>query len=210
MRGDRAVGWRDLLFPRDRTFGHLLAEQATQARRGADLLRRYEQARDPATAGEMTTLEAEGDALRRRLVDALQETFVTPMDREDLFALSRLLDDILDTALDALLNMAVFEVGESAHLREMTTAIAEAAAALQRAVSGLAADGREAGDAARRAKRLENEVGNLYRYGLQHALTHLPGSEGLLAREVFASLREVGAAVGRAADLIGDILVKGT
>jgi predicted phosphate transport protein (TIGR00153 family) len=204
------MGWRELLFPRDRTFGRLLGEQATQARRGADLLRRYEETRDSAAAGEMTTLEAEGDALRRRLVDALQETFVTPMDREDLFALSRLLDDILDTALDALLNMAVFDVRDSAHLREMTAAIAEAAAALERAVTGLAADGPGTADAARRAKRLENEVGNLYRYGLQHALSRLPSPDALLAREVFASLREVGAAIGHAADLIGDILVKGT
>ncbi len=204
------MAWRDLLFPRDRTFGRLLAEQATQARRGADLLRRYEEQREPAVAGEMTTLEAEGDALRRRLVDELHNTFVTPMDREDLFALSRLLDDILDAALEALLGIAVFEVRESAHLHEMTKAVAEAAAALERAVAGIAGDGPETAEAARRAKRLENEVSNLYRYGLQHAFSHLPGSDGLLAREVFASLRAVGAAIGRAADLIGDILVKGT
>jgi uncharacterized protein Yka (UPF0111/DUF47 family) len=203
------VGWRDLLFPRDRTFGRLLADQAAQARRGADLLRRYAETREASAPGEMTTLEAEGDALRRRLVDALQETFVTPMDREDLFALSRLLDDILDAALEAMLTMAVLEVPSSAHLGEMTKAIAEAAAALERAVSGMGRLGPETVEAARRAKRLENEAGNLYRYGLQHAFSHLPGPEGLRAREVFASLREVGAAVGRAADLIGDILVKG-
>jgi uncharacterized protein Yka (UPF0111/DUF47 family) len=202
------VRWRDVFIPGDRTFGRLLAEQADVARRGVQLLQRFLDTRDGGLAAEMTGLEAEGDAARRRLAEALRATYATPFDREDLYELSRLIDDVLDAAQEALLTLAVFEVERRAHLAEMTAAAAEGAAALAQAVGSLTADPAATAAALRRVKQRENDVTNLCRYGLQLAYSVLPPDEALRVREGFGGLRAVGRALARAADRIGDILVK--
>lgn len=200
--------WRELFQPRDRKFQPLLARQAQVAMRGLQLLVRYAESRDDSLPNEMAALEAEGDAVRRRLVEALRQTYITPIDREDLYELSRALDDILDASEDALLEMVLFEPSSSAHALEMARSLVEAMGAIERALSRFADDPQGAADAARRAKQLENSVANLYRYGLYHAFEKAAVPDALKLREIYASLRDLADRIARAADLITDIAVK--
>ena len=48
------------------------------------------------TVRKIKDFEHEGDTLSHELVDMLNRTFITPIDREDIFALTNTLDDILD------------------------------------------------------------------------------------------------------------------
>lgn len=201
-------GWRDLIFPRDETFSPLLREQAQVAASGLKLLAKYAETRDDAIPNRMAAVEAEGDAVRRRLVEALRMTYSTPFDREDLFALSRALDDILDVAEDALLEMALFETGRNAHADEMIRSLLEAMDSLQDAVARLPGEPAAATRSSRKAKQLENAVANLYRYGLYHVFETAQPPDAFKLREVYASLRDVAARVARAADIVGDIVVK--
>jgi predicted phosphate transport protein (TIGR00153 family) len=203
-------GWRDLIFPRDETFAPLLREQSRVAARGLKLLARYAETRDDAIPNEMAAVEAEGDAVRRRLVEALRATYATPLDREDLSALSRALDDILDAAEDALLEMALFETAPNAHADEMIRSLVEAMEMVEDAVARLPGEPAAAARSGRKAKQLENHAANLYRYGLYHVFETASPPEAFKLREVYGSLREVAARVARAADVIGDILVKET
>ena len=54
--------------------------------------------------------ETEADDLRVRLIEELDKTFVTPIDREDIFDLSRAIDDVMDYANSTVLEMEAFEV----------------------------------------------------------------------------------------------------
>src|SRR6202008_239735 len=47
-------------------------------------------------AGEILDLEHEGDRITHDIIDRLNHTFVTPIDREDILALASALDDIVD------------------------------------------------------------------------------------------------------------------
>jgi hypothetical protein len=51
---------------------------------------------DEETVKTIKNLEHEGDTLTHEIVDMLNRTFITPIDREDIFALANTLDDILD------------------------------------------------------------------------------------------------------------------
>ena len=55
--------------------------------------------------------EKKGDELLARLVSELNATFVTPMDREDIYALGNLLDDILDFAEGTADRVMLFKIG---------------------------------------------------------------------------------------------------
>ena len=51
---------------------------------------------DEASARKIHDLEHEGDTLMHEITDMLNRTFITPIDREDIYALANQLDDVLD------------------------------------------------------------------------------------------------------------------
>ncbi|HUA04066.1 MAG TPA: DUF47 family protein [Solirubrobacteraceae bacterium] len=88
----------DLFAPRDRAYFELFEEAGHNATRAADLLERmlvnFPDTRD--LAGEILECEHEGDRITHDIIDRLNHTFVTPIDREDILALASALDDIVD------------------------------------------------------------------------------------------------------------------
>jgi predicted phosphate transport protein (TIGR00153 family) len=86
------------LIPRDEAFFAMLDASAKNALLAARQLRNlFEDFRDaPARVKEIRELEHEGDKITHKLLDKLDRTFIVPIDREDLYALSRGLDDVVD------------------------------------------------------------------------------------------------------------------
>jgi uncharacterized protein len=84
--------------PKDREFFDLFEEAATNAVRGADLLdqllRSYPERAE--LARDILVCEQEGDRITHDLIQRLNQTFVTPIDREDILRLASALDDIID------------------------------------------------------------------------------------------------------------------
>jgi uncharacterized protein len=88
----------DLFAPRDRAYFELFEEAGRNAVHAADLLERllvnFPDSRE--LAGEILECEHEGDRITHEIIDRLNHTFVTPIDREDILALASALDDIVD------------------------------------------------------------------------------------------------------------------
>ena len=64
-------------------------------------------------AKEIYEVEQEGDILTHEIMKKLNKTFVTPIDREDLYALASRLDDILDLIWGAVDRLVVFKITEA-------------------------------------------------------------------------------------------------
>jgi predicted phosphate transport protein (TIGR00153 family) len=88
------------IFSRKKTdrFTELLLKQAEYSFEGMQLLLQYVKNPDDALARQVSEMEGQADEVRRILIDELNRTFVTPIDREDIFALSGSVDDVLDYA----------------------------------------------------------------------------------------------------------------
>jgi uncharacterized protein Yka (UPF0111/DUF47 family) len=88
----------DLFAPRDRAYFELFEEAGQNVMLAADLLDRllvnFPDSRE--LAGEIRDCEHEGDRITHEIIDRLNHTFVTPIDREDILALTSGLDDIVD------------------------------------------------------------------------------------------------------------------
>jgi len=84
--------------PRDREFFDLFEEAGANILRAADLLdrmlRNYPDTKE--LAREILLCEQEGDRITHDIVNRLNQTFVTPIDREDILELASALDDIVD------------------------------------------------------------------------------------------------------------------
>jgi hypothetical protein len=85
--------------PRDREFFDLFEEAGGNIVRAADLLDRMLRAfpdRGDDLARDILICEQDGDRITHDIIRRLNETFVTPIDREDIYALASSLDDVVD------------------------------------------------------------------------------------------------------------------
>jgi uncharacterized protein len=87
-----------IFLPKDREFFDLFEEAGGNILRAAELLeqmlRAYPENRE--LAREILICEQHGDRITHDIVQRLNNTFVTPIDREDILALASALDDIVD------------------------------------------------------------------------------------------------------------------
>jgi predicted phosphate transport protein (TIGR00153 family) len=94
------VGMRlsSIVAPREREFFDLFEEAAGNIERAAGLLEQMlrEYPDESGLAREILICEQEGDRITHDIIQRLNQTFVTPIDREDIFALASGLDDIVD------------------------------------------------------------------------------------------------------------------
>ena len=87
-----------VFMPKDREFFDLFEEAASNCVRCADLLdqmlRNYPEQKD--LARDILICEQDGDRITHDIINRLNSTFVTPIDREDIIQLASALDDIVD------------------------------------------------------------------------------------------------------------------
>jgi predicted phosphate transport protein (TIGR00153 family) len=90
------------LIPREERFYNDFQALADELKRGARLLEEMLAPDHPKwdTADEIKEVEHKCDFLTHEIIQRLNRTFVTPLDREDIHALARSLDDVMD-AIDA-------------------------------------------------------------------------------------------------------------
>lgn len=158
--------------------------------------------------------EEEADEVRRILISELNRTFVTPMDREDIFALSRAIDDILDYAWSTVQEMELLHVRPTPYLHRMVSLLGEAAHEVHMAMLRIKDHPQVATEHAQRAKALENRVEHVYREALADLFDGPAGPKRVIwilkMREVYRHLSNAADRGDTAANIIYDIVVKMT
>jgi predicted phosphate transport protein (TIGR00153 family) len=150
---------------RQSIFIKLIHDQAALTLEGMEALKAY-MAEDTSAAGRLTSIEKEADEARRILICELNKTFITPFDREDIFSLSRTIDDVLDYAYSTVTEMEVLKVRPTAFMLRIASILRDAAYELLMAVDRLEQHPEVANEHAQRAKTLENRVEDVYREAL--------------------------------------------
>ena len=149
--------------PRQDKFLRLLIDHAAKTLEGLENLEEFLKSPNDDQAQKIRLLEKEADELRRILIDELNRTFVTPMDREDIFALSRAIDDVMDYAYTTVEEMVILSVTPNTFLRRIVSLLREASYEIHLAMLRLKDHPNVANDHAIRAKALENRVEHIYR-----------------------------------------------
>jgi hypothetical protein len=100
------------LLPRDRTFFDLFIEAGQNSVHAATLLDRMMR-KWPEEAGisrEILKAEQEGDRITHDIIKRLNTTFVTPIDREDIYGLATQMDDIVDFTEEAADFLGLYKI----------------------------------------------------------------------------------------------------
>jgi len=210
-----ALQRRMSLFRPERNGERFTAMLTSQARKAVEAIGLLEQALDdpgPATLARLKEAAGRSLEVRRVLIDELHKTFITPLDREDIFSLSRCYHDIVNYAVTTLEEMALFGVAADPHIRRMIALMRDQAQELALAIERLASNPRVAGDHANAVQEKEREVERVYRAAVKALFAGasdpaaLPGV--LYRREVYRHMSNMSDRALDAANLFGIVVMK--
>lgn len=154
------------LKPRQNTFYDMFAVSGANLVVGARLLKELlgaEHRERKEIAERMRAAEHAGDEATHMIMRQLNETFVTPFDREDIYRLASSLDDVMD-AMEAAVDLVVlYQIGElPAEIADQVDVIERAAELTAEAMTRL----RSVHDLSEfwiELNRLENQADQIYR-----------------------------------------------
>jgi len=204
---------KDLFKKQPNKFLSLLVRQTEMTIQALDLLKLYFKNRNRDMAKQIAATEKEADEVRRILIEELMRTFITPFDREDIFALSREIDDIVDYVNTTVEEMEILDVRPNSYMLRMASLLHDAAVEINLSVLRLQDNHLTvASDHAQRAKSLENRVETVYREAIADLfakakdLKHVV--EMMKIRELDRHLSNAADRGDGAANVISDVIMK--
>lgn len=193
-------------------FISMLVGQAAKTAEGIRYLDSVIEHVDDETIEMLRAIAGESGELRRILIDELHRTFITPLDREDIFSLSHCYDDMVNYALTTMEEMHILGVDADEHIRRMVALVCEEAQELELAVQRLANNPRVAGDHARDVHERELAVERVYRNAIKQLFaraTDVPGLPALFyRREVYRHISNMSDRADSASNVFGMVVMK--
>lgn len=164
---------------------------------------------DAGAAHRLRTCEHRADDQKGKLREALTEAFTTPMDPEDIFELSRAIDDVLNGAKNTVREMEVMGTAPDPPTAEMARELAAGTRDLAAAFTSLDSEGRAAAtQAADRAVKAERNVEHSYRRAMS-ALIEVDDFRELAARrELYRRLARISDDLARAGERVWYSMLK--
>ena len=100
--------------PKEDEFFKLFLDSSIVLRQGAyvlkDVMDNYTQLEEKMQ--HISRLEHEADDINDAIIDKLNQTFITPLDREDIYSLATMLDDVVDFQHGIMQRMALYKAGK--------------------------------------------------------------------------------------------------
>ena len=203
------------LFGKDLTFYTLLEEQANAAVSIARVFQSLcaDLGQAAQFAAQAETIENDADGIGRQLLAKVDSTFVTPMDKEDLHALSTAIEDITDNIEAAIARVYLFRLTPiNAGLPTLVELLVSATEAIRDAVGNLRAlHSRDTIQATLdRIHGIINDSDKQFRQALA-GLFNMPNPDPILTQKWGQVYDRVEGAVDKCeitADLIGSVVIK--
>jgi hypothetical protein len=181
------------LLPREESFFDLFIEVARRSHSAAEHLAGLfaEPERAAYHAEQIKRLEHECDHLTHEVVNRLDRTFITPIDREDIYRLASDLDDVIDVIDGVARRTQLFKVGPAPEAaKRLTAVIQNVVGALLKGVEHL--KNREGVmEASIQVKHFEEEADSIYHAAIGHLFeTEQDARELIKWKEIYDNLEK--------------------
>ena len=181
--------------PKEDQYFSLFSEMSTKLKEGAAVLVEMMQSSDEnydAMSKKLKHIEHECDELSHRITTKLNRSFITPVDREDIYTLSMALDDVCDYMDAAARAVVMYNIHESdpfaielaVILQKMTHEIHEATLMLDK--------GKGMQQHLLEIQRLENQADDVYYRGMADLFKEAPDAVRLIKWKELYELLENG------------------
>lgn len=217
----------DRVFPRMPDFYSLINEQCELACETMLVFTAYLEKGDEKIAQKVRDLEHRADDLKKRNIRILNESFSTPMDREDLYDAIAGIDIIINFTKTTVFELRVFKTEPDKCMRKLTNQLTLGVEALRDGFALIGKDPAAAEPFAIEAHKAERRMKKIYRRGMvvlwdkekfkdNYAATP-PESDDLALdfmvyvmkkREIYRHLSHAADRLGQMSELLRDIIVK--
>ncbi len=164
--------------------------------------------RDATAEHAVRRSEHDADTVRRELARQLRSAFSTPVPQEDLFALSQLLDAVLNRAKDVVREAELLDLQPDSAVGAMAEAAADGVRHLARGLGALTSTDDTATAAADAAIAAERQMEKIYRVAMRDLLADPDALRVMGRREIYRRVLEVGERVEDVAERIWYAVVK--
>jgi predicted phosphate transport protein (TIGR00153 family) len=201
-----------LLVPRDREFFDLFEEAAGNILRASELLDRMlgDYPEQSGLAREILICEQDGDRITHDIIKRLNQTFVTPIDREDIYALASALDDVVDFTEEVADYMGLYRIeAPTAPAQALAKVLLQAARQIAEAMPRLRGF-KDISHYTVELNRLENDGDRLTREALA-ALFNGSGVDPIMVirwKDIYARLEAAIDATEKVAHILESITIK--
>jgi predicted phosphate transport protein (TIGR00153 family) len=205
------------LIPREMRFFDMFDEVAAQlnaaARSFVEMLKQFDRLEERGK--ELKRQEEACDALVGKIILALDVSFITPFDREDIHTLTTRMDDVMDKLEETAHRFTVYRIeSPTPTAQELARIILDSCSHIEKALH-LCRDMKKSAEIhphLRELGRLENEADRLYR---EADAALLAGGDGNILglikwRELYAWLEQTVDACKEVGNIISEIVIKGS
>lgn len=199
------------LIPREEKFYDDFKLMADQLRHGARLLEAMFAVDPPLAekAAEIKEVEHQCDFLTHEIIQRLNKTFVTPIDREDIHELAKTLDDVMDAIDNAASLIPLYRIDFiRPGARELTQVIIKQTDSIREAVEALE---QKKGVLAHAIEinRLENEADRIHKQAIGQLFDEEKDPIAVIKwKEIYDILEEATDACEDVANLLENVVVK--
>jgi uncharacterized protein len=199
------------LIPRDEKFYDMFEEIASRLVSSTALLNKL--FADPARLGEYCSqikdIEHEADRITHDVIQRIDSSFITPIDREDIHTLASKLDNVIDLVDGTARRAAMFRVTETRDpAKRLSEVLARAAAALQSLVKGMK-QSKLIGGLSAEVKRLEEEGDAIYHEAVGELFSgQMDALEVIKWKEIYDTLERALDECEDVANAVGSIALK--
>lgn len=202
------------LFKKDEKFFKIFGQMTVYILEAAEILGsmlRNPGADPTALAARIKDLEHKGDELTHKVIDELNKTFITPIDREDIHDLSSALDDVLDLIDSTATRIVLFRIAEPIRsVPELSAVLLSQAMEIGAAVSNLQ-DNDHVVERCIEINRLENDADRLFQSAIAALFDEVKDPIDVIKRkEIIETLETATDKAEDVANVLESIVVKNT
>lgn len=161
------------LKPQDELFFSFFENSADAICEAAFILKAFFENHSDAVAmlNRMNEVEDQGDQIYLETTEQINNSFVTPFDREDILWLAQELNRVLDHIQGTMEKVVIYKVGkpEENYARELVNVLVKASAEIKKAVirlRNIRTSHHEIIDSCEKIRNYEHEADDLYRAGI--------------------------------------------
>lgn len=200
------------LIPKEEKFFVLFKELARNIVEGARLFKEMlDDFADPVASQKLIKqIEHNGDILTHDIVKKLNKSFVTPLDREDIYALSGALDDILDLIDSLAQRFVMYNVDQpTPAAQEMAFLILKACQSLEAAIALLGGNLEQINRYCVEVNSLENEADRVCREAISRLFDEEKDPIQLIKwKEIYETLERVCDKCEDAVNILESVVLK--
>ncbi|MDD1743782.1 MAG: DUF47 family protein, partial [Methanomassiliicoccales archaeon] len=196
----------DRLFPPRYDFNGMLENQANEIVKGVREFVEWLKVGDGAPLDEIAASERKADQIRHEMEQLLQEAFSTPFDRQDIYSISRQMDQVMNFSYSTAIEMAAFKVDPDPAIRGMAQSLLDGMIVLAAGVHMMHGTVHDPQGMISEIRRHAREVEGAYVESMSLVFRNDDAITAMKKREVYHHLRDAARNLNSTVDILHRII----